>query len=93
MKPHAPDRYAHVDQSKLRQRSNLPPGYSGHVPVTKADSTASFGTSKWRTNAPVSRAQAAAIAAERAKQRAMDDCGGYVHPDDQRAGEFDSQAA
>ena len=67
-KPQTIDRFAHVDQSVYKKRSDLPPGYAGHVPRVKGNATESFGTSHWRTNKPVTRAHAAAIA----KQQAMD---------------------
>lgn len=150
IKPHAPDRFGHVDQSKLRQSecaalarpltirrraalrairlappsppspsplfsalmcpsipvscvcacvcalcslsvclalslsgSNLPPGYSGHVPRTKGNSTMSFGTSHWRAEKPVTRSQSQAIASQRAQQKGVE-AGAidYMHPDD-----------
>jgi hypothetical protein len=67
-KPQTIDRFAHVDQSKFKKRSDLPPGYAGHVPRVQGNATESFGTSHWRTSKPVTRAHAAAIA----KQQAMD---------------------
>ena len=53
------------------------------MPRTKADSTASFGTSHWRAQKPVTRAQSQAIASQRAKQKGVE-AGAidYMHPDD-----------
>jgi len=84
VKPHVPDHAALVTgKAQLAATKRVPTvGYTGHIRGKTGDATKVFGTSHWRSEPPISRADAALAAYRDAKEKGQLALGAGFDDDD-----------